>query len=130
MSNEGPADARTLSRHCRASSAPRYPAKDPASVSVSPLLRIRWDRVGRSVLLVVLLAVAGLYIQQAVSLLSVRSQANRQQAQATQLRQENASLSAQQQSLQNPATLEQDARALGMVRPGERPYVVTGLSGH
>ena len=32
----------------------------------SPLLRIRWDRVGRAGLLVVLLAVFGLYLQQGI----------------------------------------------------------------
>jgi len=94
------------------------------------LLRVRWDRVGRTALLVVLLAVCGLYIQQGVALLSVRSQTHHQQAEVARLQGENAQLSAQEQALQNPASIQQDARALGMVRPGERPYVVTGLPGH
>ena len=33
-------------------------------------------------------------------------------------------------SLTQPATIVRDARALGMVRPGERAYVITGHSGH
>jgi cell division protein FtsB len=45
------------------------------------------------------------------------------------LQHENAQLSAQQQALQSPASIQQAARALGMIRPGERPYVVTGLGG-
>lgn len=91
------------------------------------MLRVRWDRVGRSVLLLVLVAVLGLYLQQGLSLLSVRSQDHRQQAEVARLQHENAQLTAQQSSLQNPATIQQDARALGMIRVGERPYVVTGL---
>jgi cell division protein FtsB len=93
------------------------------------LLRVRWDRVGRTALLIVLLAVFGLYIQQGVALLSVRSATHQQQADVARLRHENAQLSAQQQALENPASIQQDARALGMIRPGERPYVVTGLPG-
>jgi cell division protein FtsB len=91
------------------------------------VLRVRWDRVGRSVLLMVLVAVVGLYIQQGLSLLSVRGQDHRQQAEVSRLQRENAQLTAQQNSLQNPTTIQQDARALGMIRAGERPYVVTGL---
>jgi len=79
------------------------------------------------VLLMVLVAVVGLYIQQGLSLLSVRSQDHRQQAEVSRLQRENAQLTAQQNALQNPATIQQDARALGMIRVGERPYVVTGL---
>jgi cell division protein FtsB len=91
------------------------------------LLRIRWDRVGRTALLVILVAVFALYLQQGLSLLSVRSQAHAQAAEVARLQHENASLSAQQAALQNPDSIQQDARALGMIRPGERPYVVTGL---
>ena len=47
-----------------------------------------------------------------------------------QLTQENANLAKQQRSLSDPATIVRDARALGMVRQGERPYVITGLGGH
>ena len=96
----------------------------------SALLRIRWDRVGRTTLLVVLVAVFGLYLQQGIALLSVRSQTHAQQGQVATLLHQNAQLAAQQQALQNPASIERAARALGMVKPGERPYVVTGLPGH
>jgi cell division protein FtsB len=77
----------------------------------------------------VLAVVAGLYIQQGLAYLSARSQANAQNAIADRLARQNAKLIRQEKALNNPATIEQDARALGMVRPGERPYVVTGLPG-
>jgi cell division protein FtsB len=92
--------------------------------------RVRWDRVGRLGLLVVLCAVAGLYVQQALAYLAVRGQANRQRAIVQQLTRANASLRAQQRSLSSPATIVLDARALGMVRVGEHPYEVTGLPNH
>jgi cell division protein FtsB len=105
------------------SSAPRArPRRAPA-----PPLRIRWERVGRVVLLVVLSVVVGLYVQQALAYWSVRTQANQQQSIAGRLSRQNAQLVRQQRRLNDPATIVRDARALGMVKPGERPYIVTGL---
>ena len=92
--------------------------------------RVRWDRVGRVGLLVVLCVVAGLYIQQGLAYLGVRGQANRQRAIVRQLTHDNAALRAQQRSLGDTGTILRDARALGMVRPGEHPYEVTGLPQH
>jgi cell division protein FtsB len=80
-------------------------------------------------MLVVLLVVFALYIQQGLSVLSVRGQAHHQASEVARLQHENAQLSAQQQALQSPASIQQDARALGMIRPGERPYVVTAAAG-
>lgn len=74
-----------------------------------------------------LAVVAGLYIQRAITYLSVRSQTSQQQALVSRLQRENAKLIGQQNALNNPATIQQEARALGMVLPGERPYAVTGL---
>ncbi len=74
-----------------------------------------------------LVIVAGLYVQHTLSYLSTRSQTDEQVSIVHQLTRDNARLLRQQRALNNPATIAQDARALGMVRPGERPYVVTGL---
>jgi cell division protein FtsB len=91
---------------------------------------VRWDRVARTSLLVVLTIVLGLYIRQAISYLTVRSQADQQLAIVHQLATSNRALARQQQSLSQPSTIMRDARSLGMVMPGEHPYVITGLSGH
>lgn len=91
---------------------------------------MRWDRAGRVGLLIVLVVVVGLYVQHTVSYFSTRTQADGEQAIVTQLSRENASLLKQQRSLSSPATIVRDARALGMVRPNELPYVITGHSGH
>jgi cell division protein FtsB len=96
--------------------------------SKGPKVRIRWERVGRVGLLVVLAVVIGLYAQHTLSYLSTRSQADHQRAIAQRLARENAQLVKEQDSLNNQATIVRDARALGMVRPGERPYVITGLT--
>lgn len=117
-----------------AKAAPRRRARTPprprrVSRKV-PLSRVRWDRIGRVGLLVVLTVVAGLYVQQAVAYLSVRSQAQQQQAIVRDLQRQNAALAAQERSLRNPATVQREARALGMVRMGEHPYVITGLPKH
>ena len=92
--------------------------------------RVRWDRIGRVGLLIVLCVVAGLYVQRGLAYLAVRSQADQQKAIVQQLTRANASLRAQQRSLNSPATILEDARALGMVQVGEHPYEVTNLPAH
>jgi cell division protein FtsB len=92
--------------------------------------RVRWDRVGRTGLLVVLTVVAGLYVQHALSYINTRAQADQQNAIVHRLTQQNARLSRQAKALQSPATIQQDARSLGMVKSGEQSYVVTGLPNH
>ncbi len=92
-----------------------------------PLHRVRWDRVGRVSLLVVFGVVIGLYVQHTLAYLSTRAQADQQQAIVRSLLRSNAALRRQQNELNDPAVIQRDARALGMVYPGERPYVITGL---
>ena len=91
--------------------------------------RIRWDRVGRISLLAVFIVVIGLYLQHALGYVSARSQASQQAAVLRRLSRENTWLKKEQQRLNDPATIALDARRLGMTRPGERGYVVTGLPG-
>lgn len=122
-----------------ATAAPRRSARPapslrdgrPRGVTLPPpLLRVRWDRAGRVGLLLVLGVVVGLYVQHTLSYLSVSAQASRQEAIVDQLTEQNRQLAAEQRSLSQPATIVRDARALGMVRPGEQAYVVIGHSGH
>ena len=74
--------------------------------------------------------VIGLYVQHALAYLSVRAQAEQQQAIVARLVRTNGALAREQAQLSNPATIERDARELGMVRPGERPYVISSLPSH
>jgi cell division protein FtsB len=73
---------------------------------------------------VVLTVVVGLYVQHAVDYLNIRGQADAQLAIVHRLEVNNAALRREQQSLNDPSTIVRDARALGMVQPGERPYVI------
>ena len=88
---------------------------------------VRWDRVGRIAMLVVLLALVYLYFGAARSFLSTYSEAQHRRGEVTQLERANAALRARRAALHSPSTLEREARQLGMVRPGERAYVIQGL---
>jgi cell division protein FtsB len=114
-----------------ATAAPRRhprpaPRKPPRLIARPPKLRVRWERVGRVGLLVVLTVVVVLYVEHTLSYVSTRAQANRQQAVVTKLTRQNAQLAKEAKALNTPSTIISQARALGMVRPNERPYVVTG----
>jgi cell division protein FtsB len=59
--------------------------------------------------------------------LAVRSQLQSQSATVSRLERSNAALERQQRQLNDPAWIILDARRLGMVRPGERSYEISGL---
>jgi cell division protein FtsB len=90
---------------------------------------IRWDRISRYGLLVVLVGLMYLYVNPARSYVQTLHAAHKHRAEVQALRQENARLGARRRALGAPRTLEAEARRLGMVRPGEKPYVVRGLPG-
>jgi cell division protein FtsB len=104
--------------------APRAPLRASARRAA---LRVRWDRVGRVGLLVTLGIVVCLYIQPALSILTTWRAERRQAAVVHQLLHSNAALERQVRSLNQPLTIAADARTLGMVLSGEKPYVVLGL---
>lgn len=89
--------------------------------------RIRWDRVGRVGLLVTLGIVVCLYIQPALSIYHTWRAEHQQASNVHQLLRGNAALERQIKSLNKPSTVATEARALGMVRSGEKPYVVLGM---
>ena len=86
--------------------------------------RVRWDRLGRLALLGTLGVILLLYISPAKHWLE-QSRTSREQKQELQsLNAENATLKRRLRGLRNPATLENEARRLGMVKEGERSYVI------
>jgi hypothetical protein len=89
--------------------------------------RVRWDRLGRVAMLCVLVALVYLYISAGVHMLSTWHQSRRDSAAVATMESEHRSLLGQRAALTAPGTLETEARQLGMMRPGEQPYVVTGL---
>jgi cell division protein FtsB len=90
---------------------------------------IRWDRIARTALLFVLAFVLYLYIGPTRAWISTYKEAGKRRAEVAQLKQVNAKLRARRDELRKPATLEREARRLGMVRAGEKAFVIEGVSG-
>jgi cell division protein FtsB len=86
--------------------------------------RIRWDRVGRWALICVFLFVVYLYIGPARSWVTTYAEAKRQRADVSALKERNAKLKAAKRKLERAGAVEVQARELGMVKAGEKLYVV------
>lgn len=89
--------------------------------------RIRWDRLGRWALIAVLGFVVYLYIGPAATWVSTYKDAKRKRADVAALKEENQRLRKRRSELRDPASLEREARRLGMVKAGEKSYVIEGL---
>lgn len=88
---------------------------------------VRWDRLGRVALLGVLLGVLALYINPLREWWGTTQEAKVRNGEVQVLQRERNRLQARVNALRTPAALEREARKLGMVRVGERPFVVRGL---
>jgi cell division protein FtsB len=88
---------------------------------------VRWDRVGRVALLLVLGLILLLYVGPARSYFSTWQEAKRKRADVRRLERQNVRLQARRRALDDPRTLELEARRLGMIRAGERAFVIEGL---
>jgi len=86
--------------------------------------RIRWDRVGRIALLALLGVVLLLYVAPLRHWLAQSHAAEAQRAEVRALERERDRLSARARDLGRAETIEREARRLGMVRRGERPFVI------
>ena len=90
-------------------------------------LGIRWDRLGRWALIGVFALVLYLYIGPAMTWISTYKEAGKQREAVAELRAENERLRDRKAALTAPGAIEQEARRLGMVKAGERAYIVEGL---
>ncbi|HEY1457319.1 MAG TPA: septum formation initiator family protein [Solirubrobacteraceae bacterium] len=112
-------------------SAPSRRSGRPASPGSGRVLvkraRVRWDRLGRMAMLLVLVALAYLYLSAGLSLLSTWRESHRAGAQVKALEAQHHQLIAQHKALSSPGTVEAEARQLGMMFPGERTYIVREL---
>jgi cell division protein FtsB len=82
------------------------------------------------VLVLVLFAVLLSYINPVINFVDAWRGSHSEHAQLAQLQRERARLEAKAASLKNPSTASEDARKLGMILPGERPFSVKGLPHH
>jgi cell division protein FtsB len=88
---------------------------------------VRWDRLGRTSLCLVLLGVSLLYLGPLHSWYTTWQDSKARHAHLASLQSENKRLKARRAELRDPKALEREARRLGMVRPGERAYIIDGL---
>ncbi len=89
--------------------------------------RVDWDRIGRIALVLVLFAVLLSYLNPVVKLTDAWRDSHTERTRFERLTAQNEELRRREQALSDPDALEREARALGMVSPGERPYVIRGL---
>src|SRR5215468_10950704 len=114
----------------RAAAARRRPAarkRRPAARSGPS--RIKWDRIGRIALVVVLAAVLYSYLNPAIDFVKTYTATTAAKAKLHDLLQENRRLHDQVQSADDPIVIDRKARSQGMVLEGETPAVVRGLGG-
>jgi cell division protein FtsB len=86
--------------------------------------RIRWDRVGRWALICVFAFVLYLYIGPARTWVTTYAEAKRKREDVAQVRAENERLRARRRELEQAGAVELEARRLGMVKAGEKLYVI------
>ena len=94
-----------------------------------PRSRVGWDRKFRIVMIGSFALVGYIGLKAGLALMQARAQAAQEGALISSLQAQHRLLVAREHALYQPATIEGDARALGMVRAGERPYVVVSNSG-
>jgi hypothetical protein len=91
--------------------------------------RIKWDRVGRIALTLVLAAVLYSYLNPAIDFYKTYTGTTAAKAKFHELLDQNRQLHKRIQSSAEPMTVEREARAQGMVAEGEAPGVLHGLGG-
>jgi cell division protein FtsB len=88
---------------------------------------IRWDRLGRVALLGTLIVILFSYASPARQWIKQSGTAGHQKQQLSELNKAKRDLKRRLHALRDPGALEREARRLGMVRAGERSYVIENL---
>src|SRR5690606_31164431 len=120
-------------RPSRASAASRRaPARKRRPAARRPAARrggsrIRWDRVGRVALSLVLLAVLYSYLNPAIDLVKTYTATTAAKAELHELQAINPRLHRRIQSSDDPLVVNREARSRGMVAEGETPIIIRGL---
>ena len=117
------ASRKTTSRQKRRPAARRKPAARRGES------RIRWDRVGRIALTLVLAAVLYSYLNPAIDFVKTYTATTAAKAEFHEMLRENKRLHKRIQTADDPIVIDRRARAQGMVAEGETPIVVHGLGG-
>jgi cell division protein FtsB len=88
---------------------------------------MNWERFGRVVLVLVLFAVLASYLRPVTGLLHAWQDSKSSQQTLVDLQAENAQLQREVAADSTDAVIVREARRLGYIRTGERPFVVDGL---
>jgi hypothetical protein len=86
--------------------------------------RIRWDRVGRWALICVFAFVLYLYVGPARTWIGTYGEAKRKREEVADLRARHDELLERKRALTRKSAVELEARKVGMVKAGEKLYVV------
>jgi cell division protein FtsB len=78
-------------------------------------------------MLCVIAALLYLYLSAGIRMLSTWHQSTHDRAAVATMQREHRSLVQQHETLNRLATIEAEARRLGMMKAGEQPYVMSGL---
>jgi cell division protein FtsB len=114
----------------RAGTVRRRPAARKARPAArSGPSRIKWDRVGRIALTLVLAAILYSYLHPTIDFFKTYTGTTEAKAKRHDLLKENRALHARIQSSGDRQVVEREARAQGMVAEGETPIVIHGLGG-
>ena len=91
--------------------------------------RIKWDRVGRIALTVVLFAVLYSYLNPSIEFVKTYTGTTEAKAKLHDLLDQNRRLHTRIQSSDDPLVVQREARLQGMVGEGEAPVVIRGKLG-
>lgn len=78
-------------------------------------------------MLIVMIAIAYLYLSAGLRLLSAWGESRHDAAQVRVLERQNRQLASERAALTSPGSVQTQARGLGMIHRGEQSYVVSGL---
>jgi cell division protein FtsB len=115
--------SRTSSRSKRRPAARRKPAARRGGS------RVRWDKVGRIALTLVLATVLYSYLNPAIDFVRTYTATTAAKAEFHEKLHENKRLHKRIQTADDPIVISRKARAQGMVAEGETPIVVQNLGG-
>lgn len=89
--------------------------------------RIRWDRFGRVVLVLVLFVVLASYVGPSLHVFESWRESKGAEARLAELKAENAELTRKAKALESDAAVMAEARKLGLVGASEQAYVLDGI---
>jgi hypothetical protein len=120
-----------MATRAHASSARSAPRRRPAARKTRPAARsgpsrIKWDRVGRIALTLVLAAVLYSYLNPAIDFVKAYTGTTAAKAELHELLDQNRRLHNRIQSSDDPLVVQREARAQGMVAEEETPVVIRG----